>query len=337
MPSASPAAVLLRALPLPLRRLLGLVPRRLVIDLAAKPPAVIAMDGVVPRSRVALPEQGTEAAAMLRRLAGARWDEIVLRLGGDAVLATELRLPRAAARNLAAVIPFEIERATPFAIADAAYDYAVVKEEAEWITVRLQVAPKAEIAAAAARLAPAGIAADRVLAGDDADLDRFGSLLPPALRPAPRSAGRRAGWAIAALALAAAVVSPFAQIEAARRALKAELTGLPRGAGDAARGGDSNADRARRAAAARAATPPVSLLLEEMAKLLPDDAWAVQFNWSERQVEIEGVSRSAAQLVPRLEASPLLGRVTFLTPLVRDPVSGAERFHFGIALKGAAP
>mgnify|MGYP003451905686 CR=1 FL=1 len=41
---------------------------------------------------------------------------------------------------------------------------------------------------------------------------------------------------------------------------------------------------------------------------------------------------SAAALVPGLEASPLLGRVDFGAPVVRDPVSGAERFQFVIDL-----
>ena len=52
-------------------------------------------------------------------------------------------------------------------------------------------------------------------------------------------------------------------------------------------------------------------------------------------IEIEGTSPSTAHLVEILEASPLIARVEFRTPITRNNLTNRE--HFSLALRAAAP
>ena len=78
--------------------------------------------------------------------------------------------------------------------------------------------------------------------------------------------------------------------------------------------------------------PPVLGVLKELSERIPEDAWVSRFNFSDKDVQIEGEATSASELIPLLEASPMFGGVAFLSAItrVRD---GKERFRIGLSLK----
>jgi len=331
------------ALPSPLRRMLGFEPKRLLLDLVADRLTVQAFDGsrAGPRQSFSLDETATAMA--LQALVARPLDEIVLRLGAEAVLSVDVALPNTAIRALPGLMPFELERLAPLPLAELCHGYVVAAGPPS-LRVTLQMAPRAAIVDVLERLQGLGLRPDRLIGPGEGLLFTHLNLLPAALcPPPPRSLANQLAWGAAALALVVAVVSPFLHLAQQRSDLLAEIALLkPQVAAqrDAARVRGlegAAADRAQRVLAAKAAQPPAVLLLDAMTALLPDDAWLTQFNLADRQLEIEGHARAATALVPLLEASPHFGAVRFLTPVTRDAVSGRERFHFAVALKQATP
>jgi general secretion pathway protein L len=150
------------------------------------------------------------------------------------------------------------------------------------------------------------------------------------------------GWlnlGLAALLLvlaAAALAAPGWRAERERAALMREIAAL-RPAVDRALALRAESDRllgdAERVVRAKGQAPVVTRLLEEMSRVLPDDAWLGQFNVAEGKVEIEGVAASAAALVRAIEASPVFGAVQYRAPVSADAVTRMERFQFAVELE----
>ena len=70
-------------------------------------------------------------------------------------------------------------------------------------------------------------------------------------------------------------------------------------------------------------------ILEELTRLIPDDSWLSEFNYTaaDKKIRIAGFALSAAKLIPILEESPLFENVKFSTVITSDTRSGKERFR----------
>jgi general secretion pathway protein L len=84
--------------------------------------------------------------------------------------------------------------------------------------------------------------------------------------------------------------------------------------------------------------PTVSALLFETTHLLPDDTWLSDWRVSGPEIQLEGVTRSAAALIGLLEDSHAFKETTFLAPVTPDPATGEERFHIAAQIvEGGKP
>jgi Tfp pilus assembly protein PilN len=72
--------------------------------------------------------------------------------------------------------------------------------------------------------------------------------------------------------------------------------------------------------------------LAEITQRLPADTWLNHFAYRLGQVDVNGTSKSAAALLPLLQASPQFSNVRFSGGLTRDP-SGADRFRLQLQVK----
>jgi Tfp pilus assembly protein PilN len=72
--------------------------------------------------------------------------------------------------------------------------------------------------------------------------------------------------------------------------------------------------------------------LAEVTQRLPADTWLNHFGYRLGQIDMNGTSKSAAALLPLLEASPQFTNVKFSGGLTRDP-SGADRFRLQLQVK----
>lgn len=267
----------------------------------------------------------------------------VLLVPAEWALQKILGLPAEAEPHLARLLAFEIERQTPFTAAQVYFTWSVVGRDAlnRRLDLRLAVVPKARLDAAIARAEVRGakITVAAVDGGDPSTIARRNMLARAATTPADRRPDR---WLLlAALLLGmAALAGPDLRYGRERAHLANEIAQTREAAGRQA------GERAVQAEAVQQWTtlaeltrgaPSATLILEALSRLLPDDTWLNQVTLTGRELTLEGVSASAARLVPLLEASPLFTKVAFVGATTLDAKTGQERFQFTIRLREPPP
>ncbi|HET8819301.1 MAG TPA: PilN domain-containing protein [Xanthomonadaceae bacterium] len=257
-------------------------------------------------------------------------------------LARRLTLPGAAADRLRDVLGFEIDRQTPFAAADVAYDARVVRRRPDGqLDVDLVVVPLGRLQAQREALGPlaATLAGVDLAGGDGAPLGV--NLLPPAQRRQVADPWR--GWNVALAAIASlALVAGLWQVldnrreaadafEAALapRAAQAKLVAAQRRELEAIAQGQAFLDRSR------AARPTTVEILDELTRRLPDGTWLEKVSIEGDKLVVIGLSNEASALVRRLEPSPLWHSPALAGAVQPDPRTGRDRFSLVAEL--AAP
>lgn len=270
-----------------------------------------------------------------------RW----LLLPASACLRRRLVLPAAAAERLRDVTGFEIDRQTPFAAEEAAYDARLLsrREGDGQLDVELVVVPRAVLDAQRAALG----AQSRWLAGADvagADGEPLGvNLLPPAVRFAPSDPWRAWNFALAGIAVLAIAAAMWQMLDNRRAAADAFAVVAGRQA-EAARKvsmqrqrlvdlvqGQAFLDQSRNG---RATTVEV---LDDLSRRLPDDTYLEKFALEGDRMTLIGLSSEASSLVGRLEGSKLWSKPAFTGQLVPDPRTKRDRFTLVASLVDTGP
>jgi general secretion pathway protein L len=269
---------------------------------------------------------------------------VALLLPPAQVLRRSLSLPLAARDNLHQVVGFEMDRQTPFGLAQVYY--AVRELQATAPAGRCQV----ELVAAArvgvdpllARLRAQGIAVDAVdVAMAD---DRLGvNLLPPEQRPRRVHPRRRLN-----LILAAGVVLLLLLVglewrhnrEVALAAMQAEVAAMR---GDAAQVASlrqqlqDNAGAAGFLAQRKRDTVGMLELLRDATARLPQGTWLERFSVDNTgQIGMQGQSQQAAKLLDALKDSSVITDAGFQGSIQPDASTGKERFYLTARVKQAA-
>jgi general secretion pathway protein L len=270
-----------------------------------------------------------------------RW---LLLPAGDC-LRRRLVLPAAAAERLRDVVGFEIDRQTPFAAEDAAYDARLLsrRDGDGQLDVELVVVPRVVLDAQRNALG----AQSRWLAGADvagANGEPLGvNLLPPASRFAPSDPWRAWNLALAAVALLAIAAMLWQMLDNRRTAADAFAVVADRQA-NAARNvsvqrqrlvdlvqGQAFLDRSR---SGRATAVEV---LDELSRRLPDDTYLEKFAMEGDRITLIGLSNQASALIGRLEGSKLWRAPALTGALVPDPRTRRDRFTLVIELVDNGP
>jgi general secretion pathway protein L len=257
-----------------------------------------------------------------------RW----LLLPAGAGLRRRLPFPAAAAERLRDVVGFEIDRQTPFAVADVRFDARVVSRDGDQIEAELVAVPRATLDASLASLGTlGGTIAGVDMAGDDGRPLGI-NLLADARRHRRADPWRAWNWAFAALAVVALALAMW-QVLANRRA-----------AADAfAEKADARARQARQVATekrqlvdlvegmaflqrTRAARPTTVEVLDELGRLLPDSTYLEKLSIEGDQILLIGQSSEASALVGQLEGSKLWRSPALTGALQPDPRTHRDRF-----------
>lgn len=273
--------------------------------------------------------------------------DALVQLAADRALRRELTIARVPDADLRRAVEREIERYTPFR-ADQVYLFFAVdrqKSDDRTMALAIAVAPRRFVDPVVERLVTAGVPRGGVrvgIAGIEVALGTDGR--PAAL--ASEDAGLhlpkplKAALGAVALAAMAAIVVPTAWLAVERfpladRAAKtqAEAEEVRRLLGQV----EKMSEGLGAIVKIKAESPSVVRVLDRITALLPDDTYLDQFNVVGREIEIEGTTRASAALVRALESTPMFEKVNYVAPVTRDPVSGAERFHFSIQYAGAGP
>lgn len=149
----------------------------------------------------------------------------------------------------------------------------------------------------------------------------------------PRQRWRRSGPGIAVAAFVLALVATFAhqhwrQVKAAAT-LEAEIASAQAAAKAARQKLDQRNAAEARVAALRSekyASLAVIGALTEVARLMPDTAWASDVTLKDRQATVSGFAADATALIAPFEASAWFSAPEFVAPVTRVPGQEGERF-----------
>jgi len=253
--------------------------------------------------------------------------EVELVLSERRFLFPRFQAPRKASEFLDAIVRSQIDRLTPWTRAEAEAGFATEPLAGDETAVTLAAASKVALApyVEAARARGAGSVIVFAARLDDAPIRVCAREVS---RDARARSYRRA--LVATLASAALFAAGSSALESwfsdQRQTAQAEI--------------------ARRVAAMQAITdsaahdpqlttllqrkrdfPPAVVILEALARALPDDSYLTQLRISGARLEIDGVSRSASSLVALLEQTEPLQRAQFSAPTTPAVAEGAEEFH----------
>jgi general secretion pathway protein L len=299
---------------------------------------------LVRRSETDLPEDGGagELARLVRRSGG----PVGVRLPRNACLTRRIELPAAARKDFDKILQLELERSTPFRHQDIYCDHVVEDGPARngKIWVRQIVVKRELLDPITRRLASAGVDVHFADCWDEAGKPALPINLLRAARQDAASARRRLSPAVVlaacALVLAgSAVAIGLAKYEAALASLEADteaakakalavrrsLTGLEASLGQVA--------ELRRLKAAR---PPAIHVLDEMTRLLPDNAWVSFLKIEGEAVEVTIVAPATGELLPLFERSPLFAAASLTAPVTYDAAGQSERVTVRMTLRPRA-
>ncbi|MEO8998389.1 MAG: PilN domain-containing protein [Rhodanobacter sp.] len=260
---------------------------------------------------------------------------LALLLPSAIVLRRALALPSAARDNLLQVVAFEMDRQTPFNVAQVYYTAheLATPAAAGRFNVELVAVTRGTLDPLLARLRAQGIAIDAV---DVAVAnDRLGvNLLPPEQTPHRVRPRRRLNLALAAVCALLLVLMLGAWLhnrQAALNQMQAEV--------DSMRGEaqqvvalrqqlQDNAGAAGFLAQRKKSTVSMLSLLQEATARLPDSAWLERYSVDNAgQIGFQGQSQQAAKLLDTLKDSALITDASFQGSIQPDPTTGKERFY----------
>lgn len=284
-------------------------------------------------------DDGTLAPAAAMGAALQRVDREDLRLAlllpAATVLQRTLALPLAARDNLRQVAAFEMDRQTPFTVAQV---YYAVRETAAAaaagrLNAELVVVTRATLDPLLARLQAQGIAVDAadVAVGDG----RLGvNLLPPEQVPRRARPRRRLNLILAAacvLLLVLVLGEWLHNRQLALAQMRAEVEAMRGEAQQVAALRQQLQDDAGAAgflARRKHDTVAVLSLLQDVTERLPDSAWLERFSVDNTgQIGVQGQSQQAVKLLDALKDSKLVTGASFQGSIQPDPTSGKERFY----------
>lgn len=342
---------LVAMLPHSLQRLIGAETNLLVIDITAPHLEVHLWQGkhCRPLGQMRIVKAANQSSS---NDSIAKWgihaDEVILRLPADQVLQRDVVLPLAAEDNLREVLGFEMDRLTPFARDQVAYDFVKTRrnEEEGTLRVRLYVIPKSKLELLKSRLANLGIHATAATLRNSTILKSLPDFpVKPNLmeevsvaqgRSPLRHVVRVSAWAVAAL-LALVVLLPLWNQARYIDTLELAIGSL-----------QSTAQKSREFETrlggvaedidylvnARNNTPPVLEYLNELTRILPDDTWLHRFELRGKQMSLQGESVNASSMISRMENSKNFTETQFVAPVVRSASTATERFNMRTTLVG---
>lgn len=292
---------------------------------------------VAPRDAVSEAQApAADAAEVLARTADLpRW---LLLPAGNAARAT-VAVPQAAATRLRDALRYEIDRQTPFAADDVAWDWRVVGDDAagQAIPVELVAVPHARLSPLLARLREHGVGElQAVDVASPQGVPLGVNLLAPALREQPVGRWRQRNLVLAGIALAllasAAAISLHRERAHARQieARIAQDRDVARHVAAQRQRLMEMAEAAQRIQSLREQRMPASQWLNGLAQYLPDNSHVERLSLQDGQLHLSGASPQPTRLVPALQSSPLWRDVAMASEVA--VMGGGDRYTLSMRL-----
>ena len=251
------------------------------------------------------------------------------------VLRRTLLLPLAARDNLEQVVGFEMDRQTPFTLAQVYYDVRDLRTSPSpgRFNVELVAVTRSTLDPLLARLRTPGVSIDAVDVAVGAG--RLGvNLLPPEQRtshPRPRLRLNLVLAGVCVLLLGLALGQWLHNRRVALAAMQAQVSAMRSEAQQVAALRTQLQDNAGAAgflAQRKKTTVSVLSVLRDATQRLPASAWLERFSIDDSgQIGLQGQATQAARLLDALKDSRLITHASFQGSIQPDPTTGKERFY----------
>lgn len=262
-----------------------------------------------------------------------RVGEIIVALPAAEVMRRRLQLPEAAKGNLSQVLAFEMDRQTPFKADQVYFDARVLRRDPQsrQLSVDLAVVPKASVAQALARLAELDLAVTAIDGSSEGRRLGF-NLLPAAMRTHQADRRARINWILAAGAIALTGIVMWQSLVMRERTLEALLEDVELAKTEALQSAAMErqvreAINAANFLARKRMERPASIeVLRELTQLIPDGTWLERISFVGEQIQLQGQSERADQLIGILGQARYLAAPTFQGIIQPDGQTRKERF-----------
>lgn len=283
-----------------------------------------------------------DAAAVLARHPDLpRW----LLLPPQLVARVPVTLPLAAAGQLRQALQFEVDRQTPFALADVVFDARALQVDplGKTVLAELIVVPRAQLMPLLMRAQSLGIELQGVDVADDEGQPAGVNLLPADVRWTPVNRWRRRNLWLALSVLALLVLGAVVSIQrqnARADDLEAQLQRDRAQARLVAAQRQQLVDyseAAQQIQALRDRRAPLLVVHNALAERLAGNAWIERISILGEQLQLSGQSSQATRLVPALQNSPIWRDVAMSGAVAAEGGNGGERYALGLRLIPVQP
>lgn len=283
------------------------------------------------------------AFRQLQAMTKGKSHRLLLCLPAERVLRKTLRLPLAIEENLAQALEFELDRQTPFKLAQVYMAYKVIQRDTgnSQLVIELSVVKKEIVDRLIEQLSAQGLHVHAAVL--EQDVLKLGndcpSFLPHALR---NNLSQRSLWinlvlgSILLLLLGGALAIPLWQKREAAIALNAlAVEGKEQALRTQAMRAELETELTEHNFLLDKKTGTLSrfILINELSKLIPDDTWISQLDISETEIQLQGETGSPSKLVELMEGSDFLKATSSKSPLTKIPGTSVDRFHLSAELK----
>lgn len=261
--------------------------------------------------------------------------EASLRLPAERSLNTVMRLPLAAKSNLDEVVEFELDRYTPFRPEQVLFAARIVGEDAQvgLIDVDVVMVPRSMADQAVGAAQRLGFSPTRIdVGGADGGEPITDNLLRTDRDRVWWRPDRNVVTALAVVAMVLAIVAidlPIVLAQRVEQGLSERFAAVKQQALETA-ALKKKIDTLRRTELflvdRRRTTPTTSQLLFDTTHVLPDDTSLISWQVTGDELQLQGVTQSAAALVGVLEHSKIFERSNFKSPVTQEQ-KGGERFN----------
>ena len=274
----------------------------------------------------------------------------ILRLSSQDALCKTLTLPLAAQSNINQVVSYELDRYTPFDVNQVyfATHIAQIDTDAEHLTVQLLLTPKKTLETLCKQCKELGVLVQYVdvdnYPNDLDDIYQAYNLLPAHLQTKRTNTPRRIMLVLmmllGVLSLTSLILPVWLEYQAVNE-LQLKIAKIEKEAkavktlqADIETLNEEN----QSLIALKTAMPTVVSVLNELSALMHDDSWLAYLQYGDGQLQLQGESPAASNLLADLEASDYFAKVNFASPVTQDKASGVERFQISAEItKPATP
>ena len=256
-----------------------------------------------------------------------------LLLSDKQALNKQLTLPLAAQKNLIKVIIYEVGRYTPFNIDNIFFTTKILRSDNEnkQILVDFTFIGKEKLHHYYNELKTWGITLDGVFedtnAKNYADADNF---LPDNLRTKKSKINKITNqiFLVTLLMLMFTSVGMPLWFQGEKITfLKQEITTTKRKANEVNNIKteiDNQLEEVNKISLLKHSSPPVLTIISQLTNLLPKKTYLKSFEYSNKKIQILGLSSSASMLISVLEDSPYFKQTNFVSPITQDVESGGQ-------------